>query len=266
MGDGINDAPALHASDVGISVNTAVDVAKEAADFVLMEKSLAVLKRGIELGRTTFANTLKYIYITTSANFGNMFSMAGASLFMPFLPLLPKQILLINFVTDFPAMTIASDRVDADMLEKPRRWDIKSIRNFMLTFGFVSSAFDYLTFAVLLIGLKAQQELFQSAWFIFSIITELLVLLVMRTRKPFFKSKPAPLLLFATLGVGIITLILPYLPLQKLLNITPIPPLILLELFGITALYMIVTEIVKHYFYRGKPHEKIERKPIKRMK
>lgn len=249
MGDGINDAPALHASDVGISVNTAVDAAKESADFVLREKSLAVLKRGIELGRTTFDNTLKYIYITTSANFGNMFSMAGASLFMPFLPLLPKQILLINFMTDFPAMTIASDRVDTEVMEKPRRWDIRAIRNFMFTFGFISSAFDYLTFAVLLIGFKADQELFQSGWFILSIITELLVLLVMRTHKPFFNSKPAPLLLFATIGVGIMTLILPYLPLQKILNIAPIPPLILLTLFGVAFLYIFTIEIVKHYFY-----------------
>ena len=222
MGDGINDAPALHAADVGISVNTAVDVAKESADFVLMEKNLTVLKRGVELGRTTFANTLKYIYITTSANFGNMFSMAGASLFMPFLPLLPKQILLTNFISDFPAMTIASDWVDPEMLDKPSRWDIKSIQNFMIVFGLISSVFDYLAFAVLLIGFKADETLFQSSWFILSIITELMVLLVMRTQKPFFKSKPAPLLLYSTIGAGVITLILPYLPLKGILNIEPI--------------------------------------------
>ena len=253
MGDGINDAPALHAADVSISVNTAVDVAKEAADFVLLDKSLDVLKRGIELGRATFANTLKYIYITTSANFGNMFSMAGASLFMPFLPLLPKQILLINFMTDFPAMTLASDSVDAEMVKIPHRWDIKFIRNFMFTFGLISSVFDYLTFAVLLIGFKAQQELFQSGWFILSIVTELLVLIVMRTQKPFFKSKPAPVLLFSTLGVGIITLLLPYLPLQMILNIRPIPPLTLLALLGIAVLYIVTTEIAKHFFYRSRP-------------
>ena len=252
MGDGINDAPALHAADVSISVNTAVDVAKEAADFVLLEHSLDVLKRGIELGRTTFANTLKYIFITTSANFGNMFSMAGASLFMPFLPLLPKQILLINFLTDFPALTIANDFVDDEMIEKPRRWNIGFIRNFMFTFGLISSFFDYLTFAVLLIGFKAQQDLFQSGWFVLSILTELLVLLVMRTQKPFFKSKPAPVLLYASIAVGVITLILPYLPLQRILNITPIPPLTLLALLGIAILYIITTEIAKHYFYRSK--------------
>ncbi|MFZ2257190.1 MAG: magnesium-translocating P-type ATPase [Clostridiaceae bacterium] len=252
MGDGINDASALHAADVGISVNTAVDVAKESADFVLMEKNLTVLKRGVELGRTTFANTLKYIYITTSANFGNMFSMAGASLFMPFLPLLPKQILLTNFISDFPAMTIASDWVDPEMLDKPRRWDIKSIQNFMIVFGLISSVFDYLAFAVLLIGFKADETLFQSSWFILSIITELMVLLVMRTQKPFFKSKPAPLLLYSTIGAGVITLILPYLPLKGILNIEPISLNLLLSLLGVAALYMVATEIGKYYFYRPK--------------
>ena len=252
MGDGINDAPALHAADVSISVNTAVDVAKEAADFVLLEKSLDILRHGIELGRTTFSNTLKYISITTSANFGNVFSMAGASLFMPFLPLLPKQILLINFITDLPAMTIANDTVDAELVVKPRRWDIRFIRNFMLTFGLISSAFDYLTFAVLLIGFKAQQELFQSSWFMFSILTELLTLVVIRTRKPFFKSKPAPLLLFTTIGVGILTVLLPFLPLQKVLGISPIPLLMFVTLIGIAVLYTITIEVAKYFFYRSK--------------
>jgi Mg2+-importing ATPase len=250
LGDGINDAPALHAADVGISVSTAVDVAKEAADFVLLKNSLDVLKRGIELGRTTFANTLKYILITTSANFGNMFSMAGASLFMPFLPLLPKQILLINFITDLPAITIANDSVDVEMLRQPRRWDIGFIRNFMFTFGLISSAFDYLTFAVLLVGFQAQQELFQSGWFILSIITELLILLVMRTRKPFYKSKPAPILLFSVIGVGAFTFVLPFLPYHEILGIAPIPPFILLTLLIIAGLYVMTTEIAKHFYYR----------------
>lgn len=167
MGDGINDIPALHAADVSISVDNAVDVAKESADFVLIEKSLEVLNSGIKLGRTTLNNTLKYILVTTSANFGNMFSMAGTSLFLPFLPLLPKQILLINFITDFPALSIASDNVDGELLKSPRKWDIKFIRNFMITFGFISSIFDYLTFAVLFIGFKAQNSVFQSSWFTF---------------------------------------------------------------------------------------------------
>lgn len=250
MGDGINDAPALHAADVSISVNTAVDVAKEAADFVLLDSGLDVLRRGIVLGRTTFSNTIKYILITTSANFGNMFSMAGASLFMPFLPLLPKQILLINFLTDFPAVTIASDAVDAEELQKPRRWDTAYIRKFMFTFGFISSVFDYLTFAVLLVGFRTPQELFQSSWFILSIITELFTLLVMRTKRPFFKSKPAPLLLFSTLGVGCLTLLIPLLPLEKVLNIVPLPLPLLLALLGIAALYIVATEMGKHFFFR----------------
>lgn len=256
MGDGINDAPALHVADVSISVNTAVDVAKESADFVLQEKNLSILKNGVILGRATFANTLKYINITTSANFGNMFSMAGASLFLPFLPLLPKQILLINFISDFPAMTIAADTVDEETIAVPQRWDIRSIRNFMFTFGFISTAFDYLSFAVLLFGFKAGEELFQSSWFVLSILTELLILLVARTRKPFYQSKPAPILLYSTIAVGVFTLILPYLPMQKALNIVPIPLPTLLALLGIALLYIITTEIAKYFFYHKKQDQK----------
>lgn len=251
MGDGINDVPALHAADVSISVDNAVDVAKESADFVLMENSLKVLNHGIELGRTTFSNTIKYILITTSANFGNMFSMAGASLFLPFLPLLPKQILMINFLTDFPALNIARDSVDSEVLKKPRRWDIDFIKKFMIVFGLISSVFDFLTFAVLFIGFKAQQGLFQSSWFIFSILTELLVLLVMRTEKPFFKSKPAPILLYSSIVVGTLTLLLPYLtPLNRILNIEPVSPIILFSLFGLLVMYVLITEISKYYFYK----------------
>ncbi len=253
MGDGINDVPALHAADVSISVDNAVDVAKESADFVLMENSLKVLNHGIDLGRKTFSNTLKYILITTSANFGNMFSMAGASLFLPFLPLLPKQILMINFLTDFPALNIARDSVDSEVLRKPRRWDIDFIKKFMFTFGFISSVFDYLTFAVLFIGFKAQHGLFQSSWFIFSILTELLVLLIMRTEKPFYKSKPAPVLLYSSMVVGAFTLALPYLPpLNKILNIEPVRPMILVSLLSLLILYVVTTELAKHYFYRSK--------------
>jgi Mg2+-importing ATPase len=166
MGDGINDAPALHAGDVGISVDQAVDVAKEAADFVLLQRDLSVLHQGILLGRTTFANTLKYVFITTSANFGNMFSMAGASLFLPFLPMLPMQILLTNFLTDFPAMAIAGDSVDPELVERPRRWDVAFIRDFMVTFGAVSSVFDYLTFGTLLLVLRAKADQFRTGWFL----------------------------------------------------------------------------------------------------
>ncbi len=253
MGDGINDIPALHAADVSISVDNAVDVARESADFVLMEKSLKSLNRGIELGRITFGNTLKYILVTTSANFGNMFSMAGVSLFLPFLPLLAKQILLINFLTDFPAITIANDRVDEEELQKPRRWDIGTIRNFMFTFGFISSVFDYVTFAVLFIGFKAQPEIFQSGWFTVSVLTELLILMVMRTHKPFFMSRPAPLLLYSSIAVGAVTLILPYTPLSRFLNIEPVGLSIMAALIAISAAYIVTTEIAKHFFYR---HEK----------
>ena len=186
MGDGINDASALHAADVGISVDSAVDVAKDAADIVLLEKNLAVLVQGVREGRTTFANTLKYVFMATSANFGNMFSMAGASLFLPFLPLLPKQILLTNLLTDFPEMTIATDNVDKELVEKPRKWDIKFIKRFMIIFGLLSSVFDYITFAVLLYILKAGPEVFRTGWFIESVLSASFVVFVIRTRKPFF--------------------------------------------------------------------------------
>ncbi|CZQ86162.1 p-type atpase phosphorylation site [Trichococcus palustris] len=261
MGDGINDVPALHAADVSLSVDNAVDVAKESADFVLVEKSLEVLSRGIELGRTTFANTLKYIQVTTSANFGNMFSMAGASLFLPFLPLLPKQILLINFLSDFPAITIANDSVDKEIVERPLRWDIHFIRDFMIVFGLVSSVFDYLTFAVLFFGFDAKHGIFQSSWFTISVLTELLVLLVMRTQKRFYRSKPAPILLYSSIAVGIFTLLIPYLPLHEFLGIEPIQPLLLLSLFIILALYVIVTEIAKYYFYKAKAQPKSKKAP-----
>ena len=195
MGDGINDASALHAADVGISVESAVDVAKEAADIVLLEHDLGVLVQGVREGRTTFANTLKYVFMATSANFGNMFSMAGASLFLPFLPLLPKQILLTNLLTDLPEMTIATDRVDPELVEQPRRWDIKAIRSFMMTFGLVSSVFDYLTFGALADHPTCHPGQFRTGWFLESVISASLIVLVVRSRKPFFKSRPAKYLL-----------------------------------------------------------------------
>lgn len=251
MGDGINDVPALHAADIGISVNTAVDVAKESADFVLLEKSLKVLDRGIELGRTTFENTIKYILITTSANFGNMFSMAGASLIMPFLPLLPKQILLINFLTDFPALTIAGDSVDEELLKTPQRWNIKFIRNFMFIFGFISSIFDYITFFILLNLFNANEKLFQSSWFILSIITELVILLIMRTRKPFFKSSPSSILLYSILSILIVSFLIIYLPIGTIFGLEPIPLGILFQLIVVVLLYIVATEIAKHFYFKN---------------
>ncbi|HEY9672713.1 MAG TPA: magnesium-translocating P-type ATPase, partial [Waterburya sp.] len=195
LGDGINDASALHAADVGISVESAVDVAKEAADIVLMEKDLNVLLAGVKEGRVTFANTLKYVFMATSANFGNMFSMAGISLVLPFLPLLPSQILLTNLLTDFPELTIATDRVDKELVNKPRRMDIKFIRNFMIVFGLLSSIFDYLTFGALLLLLHAQPEQFRTGWFLESVISASLVVLVVRTRQSILNSKPGKYLL-----------------------------------------------------------------------
>jgi P-type Mg2+ transporter len=249
MGDGINDAPALHDADVGISVEGAVDVAREASDFVLLKPGLDVLRRGIEEGRVTFANSLKYVFTTTSANFGNMFSMAGASLFLPFLPLLAKQILLNNFLSDFPAIAIASDHVDREYVQTPHRWDVKFIRDFMITFGLVSSLFDFLTFGFLLWILHASPKQFRTGWFIESLLTELLVALIVRTRRPFYRSKPGHWLWVSTLIVILITLTIPYLPFNDVLGFVPLPVSVMSLLLLITVLYVIATEIAKRMFY-----------------
>jgi len=250
MGDGINDASALHTADVSISVDSAVDVAKEAADIVLLEKDLAVLVQGVREGRRTFANTLKYVFMATSANFGNMFSMAGASLFLSFLPLLPKQILLTNLMTDFPEMTIATDSVDHELVEKPRRWNIQFIRNFMMTFGILSSVFDYLTFGVLLMILHATTKQFRTGWFLESVISASIIVLVIRTRKFFFKSKPGKYLLISTLLVVIVTILFPFTPLSDLLGFQPLPVTVLLAIGVIVALYVMAAEITKRSFYK----------------
>ena len=250
MGDGINDASALHAADVGISVDTAADVAKDAADIVLLEKDLGVLIEGVREGRTTFANTLKYVFMATSANFGNMFSMAGVSLFIPFLPLLPKQILLTNLLTDFPEMTIATDNVDDEMVDHPRRWDIKAIRKFMITFGLVSSVFDYLTFGLLLLVLRANESQFRTGWFLESVISASMIVLVIRSRKPFFKSRPGKYLLIATLSIAVITLVLPFTPLGDVFGFSPLKFSTYLFLMLIVVLYIIAAEVTKTIFYK----------------
>jgi Mg2+-importing ATPase len=250
MGDGINDASALHVADVSISVESAVDVAKDAADIVLLEKGLDVLVQGVYEGRTTFANTLKYVFMATSANFGNMFSMAGISLFLPFLPLLPKQILLTNLLTDFPEMTISTDNVDNEMINYPRRWDIKAIRKFMITFGIVSSVFDFLTFGLLLLVLKATQVQFRTGWFIESVISASIIVLVIRTRKPFFRSQPGKYLLIATLSIFAVTLILPFTPLAGIFGFGPLPIHFLLLIGLIVLCYIFTAEIVKKIFYK----------------
>jgi Mg2+-importing ATPase len=249
MGDGINDAPALHAADVGLSVDTAVDVAKDAADFVLLKTDLDILREGIDEGRVTFANTLKYILTTISANFGNMFSMAGASLLLPFLPLLAPQILLNNFLSDIPATTIAGDNVDPESIVKPRRWNTIFIRNYMVLFGLVSSVFDFLAFGVLLYLFRASQDEFRTGWFIESLLTELVIALVVRTRHLFFRSRPGTLLLVSTLAVTVIALVLPYLPFISLFGFIPLPAPLMLAMVGLTVLYVAVTEVAKKVFY-----------------
>src|SRR5271169_6498787 len=250
MGDGINDASALHAAGVGLSVDSAVDVAKEVADIVLLEKNLDVLVEGVREGRTTFANTLKYVLMATSANFGNMFSMAGASLLLPFLPLLPKQILLTNLLTDMPETTIAGDSVDAEMLARPRRWDIGFIRSFMLTFGVLSSVFDYLTFGALLYVLHAGTDQFRTGWFVESVVSASLIVLVVRSRRPFFRSRPGKHLRWATLGVVAAALVIPFLPFASLLGLTPLPAAFLGLVAIIVAMYIVSGEIAKRVFYR----------------
>jgi Mg2+-importing ATPase len=249
MGDGINDAPALHSADVGISVDTAVDVAKDAADFVLLRKDLAILRAGIDEGRMIFANTLKYILTTISANFGNMFSMAAASVLLPFLPLLASQILLNNFLSDIPAATIASDNVDAEWVTKPRRWDTVFIRDYMVLFGLVSSVFDFLTFGALLWVFHAAPEEFRTGWFIESLLTELVIALVVRTRGPFWRSPPGHLLLASTAAVIVLTLALPYLPFVSVFGFVPLPAPVVLAMIALTLGYVAAAEVAKRFFY-----------------
>jgi len=251
MGDGINDASALHAADVGISVDSAVDVAKEAADIVLLRQDLNVLVTGIVVGRKTFSNTMKYIFMATSANFGNMFSMAGASLFLPFLPLLPKQILLTNLLTDFPEMAIASDRVDSIAVDKPHRWNIKFITRFMIVFGLLSSIFDLLTFCVLLFLMKEDEKIFQTGWFVESVISATLIVLVVRTRLPFFKSLPGKLLSIATAVVVVFVIALPFLPFSNVFGFTRLPLAFYGWMLLIVCTYIVCAELAKQWFYRS---------------
>ena len=231
-------------------MNTAADVAKEAADFVLLEKDLAVLGQGVREGRRTFANTLKYVFMATSANFGNMFSMAGASLFLSFLPLLPKQILLTNLMTDFPEMTIASDNVDPEMVAAPRRWDIRFIRRFMLVFGLLSSVFDYATFGVLLLILHAKPAEFRTGWFIESVVSAALIVLVIRTRRPLYRSAPNWKLLTATMLVVAVVIVIPFTPLVGPLGLARIPAVVFRGSGGHPRCYALAAEVAKWLFYR----------------
>lgn len=257
MGDGINDSPAIKQADVGISVDTAADTAKDAASIVLLKNSLEVLVSGIKEGRRTFINTLKYIFVATSANFGNMFSMAGASLFLKFLPLLPKQILLTNLLTDFPSLQIASDSVDEDWLKKPVKWDMKFIKRFMIIFGITSSVFDYITFAVLLLLFNADEKFFQTGWMLESVISAVVVMLIVRTARPFLKSKPSKKLLLAIVGIVILLIAIAYSPMNVYLGLISLPFKAFASLLAISFVYAVTAELLKKNFYR---HNSFSRK------
>lgn len=250
MGDGINDVSAINAADVGISVNNAVDAAREAADFVLMEKELVVIAEGIRQGRKTFANTLKYLYISTGATFGNMCSVAAASLVLPFLPMLPKQVLLTNFLTDFPFLTVSADNVDSEQLENPGKWNLKVIRNYMVVFGIHSSLFDLITFLTLYYLLKVKESAFQTGWFIESVLTELFIVFIIRTHKNFFKSRPSKYIFIFSFIALVITIWLPYFPFAKDFGLAPLPMINLAAMLLIVAVYIITADILKVWFFK----------------
>jgi Mg2+-importing ATPase len=245
LGDGINDAPSLHGADVGISVAGAVDVAREAADIVLLEKRLDVLHAGIMAGRRSFANVLKYLFMGTSSNFGNMLSMAGATLFLPFLPMLPTQLLLNNFLYDLSQITIPSDNVDPAYLGKPQHWDVKLIRRFMLVLGPLSSIYDFLTFFLLLKVLHLGEGAFRTGWFVESLATQTLVLFVIRTRGRPWRSRPSAALALTTVSVAVLGIILPYLPIARAFGFEPLPSSLMLPLLGLVGTYLALVEFVK---------------------
>ena len=250
LGDGINDAPAIHSADVGISVDGAADVAKEAADLILLEHDLGVVHRGVLEGRRTFGNIMKYVMMGTSSNFGNMFSMAGGTLLLPFLPMLPVQILVNNFLYDISEIPIPLDSVDRDSLERPRHWNMAYIRNFMLVVGPVSSIFDFLTFYVMRHVFHAGERLFHTGWFIESLATQVLVIFVIRTRGNPFHSRPSSILTATSLAVVAVATVLPYTPLGARLGFVPVPGLFFLILAGMVVAYLVMVQAVKAWFYR----------------
>ena len=247
LGDGINDSPSLHSADVGISVSNAVDIAKDAADIILLEHSLKVLHQGIIEGRKAFGNVMKYLLMGTSSNFGNMFSMAAATVFLPFLPMLPTQILLNNFLYDLAQITIPTDNVDETYIHKPRRWDIKLIRNFMIAIGPISSVFDFLTFFALLKFFKASESLFHTGWFVESLATQVLIIFVIRTAGNPFKSRPGFALAATAISIVAIGVVLPFSPFAGLLGFTPLPVTFFLFLILVAITYLICVEVVKRY-------------------
>ena len=251
LGDGVNDAPSLHMADVGISVDTAVDVAKAAADLILLDQDLRVLHEGVREGRRTFGNVMKYIMMGTSSNFGNMFSMAGATLVLPFLPMLPMQVLLNNFLYDFSEIAIPLDHVEEATLASPRAWDIAFVRRFMIVFGLVSSLFDFLTFWMLRFVFRADASLFHTGWFVESIATQVLVIFIIRTRGSPWASRPHPWLVALALAVVAVAALLPLSPLAAFLGFVAPPPAFYAALAGIVAAYLVVVQGAKQLFYRA---------------
>jgi len=251
LGDGVNDAPAMHAADTSLSVEHAVDVTRETADFVLLRQNLDVIRAGIAEGRRTYANTLKYVLTTTSANLGNMVSMAAASLFLPFLPLTAGQILLNNFLSDIPAIGIAGDAVDPELVARPERWDMRVIGRFMVSFGALSSVFDLITFVILLRVFQVDPALFRTAWFTESLLSELAIALVVRTRRSCLRSRPGRSLAVLTAVTAVVAVGLPFVPGVAVLGFVPLPPAVLAMVFSVVAAYLVATELAKRVFFRA---------------
>ncbi|MEA9983820.1 magnesium-translocating P-type ATPase [Subtercola sp. RTI3] len=266
LGDGVNDALALHQADIGISVETAADVAKDAADVLLLDKDLGVLADGVIEGRRIFANTIKYVLMGSSSNFGNMFSASVASVVLPFLPMLPGQILLNNLLYDSGQLAIPTDTVDAEQLQAPAHWNIGYIRRFMLLFGPISSLFDFATFALMIFVFHAQQSEFQAGWFIESIATQTLIIFAIRTRRvPFFRSRPSVALTLASLGVVVVGVWLPYSPVSGLLGFLPLPVPFFLALVGMVLAYLVLVEGAKHWFF-SRPAQALTAAPNRRVR
>ena len=251
LGDGVNDGPALRLADVGISVSTGVDIAKDVASIVLLHKSLSVLAEGVAEGRRIFQNTIKYILMGTSSNFGNMFSAAGASLLLPFLPMTPTQILLANSLYDMSQLSIPTDQVDPESVVRPRRWDIKLIYRYMWVFGIISSAYDFMTFGVLWFLFNARGAMFQTGWFVESLLTQIAVVFIIRTTRKFYLSHPSRELIFACGGIMLGVVVLPWLPIADLFGMVALP----IKFFGVLLLlvttYLLIVEKVKVWVMNG---------------